>query len=354
MLYIDMTDAEFCKQRSIAQQYNVPLARFTPISPYGTYTKTQLDMRRKAEILKYSANKSSTQTNNLTKKQSYALLARGSLQTPSQASIQSGSVNCTADRTRPTPTSSSGVPGPIMYLYEDDSVPLYNYSGFNTRTYPEAVPTDNVMWKIVGLSDVALTNKTQGNLFYLIISNYVELPKYVFDISVPVGISISGTRNPGVFAANITASIQSMTTTIYYNNSIVTTIQNPEIGNDTGLNIVFDVSNSSPGQFNVTQYLGTLSSSEIQLFTSPIYVYSFLASFSFGLYSDSMAYPNINDLVQEYFGSSGLSVKIIANMSPNTNSSTNCHVSVISGEPASQFDMVNVGGSLAEHQYNTI
>lgn len=349
MLYIDMSDAEFCKQRTIALQYNVPLPRFTPINPYVTYTKFQLDMRRKAEILKYSANKSSTQTNNLTKKQSYALLARGSLPTPTQATLQSGSVNCDIDQTIPTPSSSCNVPGPIVYLYEDPTVPLYNYSDFNTRTYPEAVPTDNVIWKIVGFSDVVLQSRTQGNLFYLIISNYIELPKHTFDMSVPVGITISGTRKSGILPANITASVKSMTLTIYYNSSIVSTIQTPNVGNNTGLNIVFDVSNSTPGAFKVTQYLGTININEIELFTSPTYVYSFLASFTLTLYSDSTTLPNINDLVDAYFEPPGLNVKIVANMSPNTNSLTNCRVTAISGEPANEFNTINMGGSLVEH-----
>ena len=94
------TDSSFCVQRSLAQLNNVPLTRFTPINPYRTtpYTKMQLDMRRKAEILKYSANKSASQTNNLTKKEQFALLVKGGL-SRTQANIQSNSnavINCEA------------------------------------------------------------------------------------------------------------------------------------------------------------------------------------------------------------------------------------------------------------------
>ncbi|NDC83810.1 hypothetical protein EB093_09170 [bacterium] len=353
-----MTDADFCAQRAIAQQYNVPLTRFTPPNPYenGQYTKTQLDMRRKAEILKYAANKSSTQTNNLTKKQSYALLSRGSLSKSSQSTLLSAANSCAADRSIPRPSSASNVPGPVVYLYEDPAVPLYHYSDFNTRTYPDYNPGNGeAPWKVITYTDVSLNPQSTGNLFYLILSNYIDQPIHVYDVNIPVGVSISGVRKTGVAPDNIKVDIKSMTMTVYYNTSVASTLRNPTNtgANSTGLNLVFDVSNTSPGAFTATQYLGNLGFQEIQLFTSPTYVYSFLAAFSISVSSPSMSASSSNqtiqEIIQDYFGSGGLSIQVIANMSPGTNSSTNCNILNISGDAPNAFDTVNTGASLSEH-----
>lgn len=336
--------SNLCQQRAIALQNNEPLTRFTPVSPYvgGRFTKMQLDMRRKVEILKYNANKSSSQTNNLTKKQSYALLARGSLHTPSQTVLLSNSVNCAADNSIPTPSSSSDVPGQVVYLYEDRAVPLYNYSGFNARTYPEYNPGNKAPWKVVTYSDVSLNSQIPGNLFYLIVSDYIDKPIHTYDVNIPVGISISGTRLSGSKPDNIYVSVQYANLSVYYNNGMVTTIRNPGIGNSTGLSIGFDVSNNSAGPFRITQYLGNLGFNQIRLFTSPTYVYSFLASFALTLYTDSPTIPHVNDLVLAYFGTGGLSVQVLANMSPNTNSLMNCHLSTISNLSPEEFNAMNV------------
>jgi hypothetical protein len=59
-----------CDQRKKQMLFNNPQSRYTPANPYnGTFTKYQLDMRRKAEILKYSNTNSSSKTNNLTQTQ---------------------------------------------------------------------------------------------------------------------------------------------------------------------------------------------------------------------------------------------------------------------------------------------
>ena len=49
-----------CTQRAKQRLFNVPPPRYNIVSPYGgQYTKAQLDMRRKAETLKYLKNTSS-------------------------------------------------------------------------------------------------------------------------------------------------------------------------------------------------------------------------------------------------------------------------------------------------------
>lgn len=128
-----------CLQRQNSQLTHIPFTRLElQPSPYdislnGTrlYTKRQLDMRRKVEILKYNPSTQSTQTNAITKAQKFIQVVKGSVKPLSQTTIASitndGVPPCQQDQYIPTPTSSCNVPGPIILLYEEENVPLYNY-----------------------------------------------------------------------------------------------------------------------------------------------------------------------------------------------------------------------------------
>jgi hypothetical protein len=115
---------------------NIPLDRIVPISPYPTYTRFQLDMRRKVEILKHENNATNTKTNNLTKKQQWSMLVNGNTKNGSQASIierelliknNKNPIPCPQDEFLPTLSSASDVPGKVIVLQYDPTVPLYNY-----------------------------------------------------------------------------------------------------------------------------------------------------------------------------------------------------------------------------------
>lgn len=266
------TDISFCEQRRLTQLYNVPLARFTPVNPYSSgFTKFQLDMRRKTEILKYSPNKSSTQTNNLTKKEKFALLSRSSKNYLSQSSVNS----C---ESLPTPTSSSNVPGPIMLLKYDKNVPLYNYSDFNTRSYPDFVPTDETPWQFISMQNVLIYDNGTSPLYYLIINNYVDQPTYNYTIVVPVGICIAGKIpnsyvpptdfSGGIMQLNVTEA----TLSVYYSDKIVTTASPTSLEN-AKMKIIVPV--NVAGSFNAMRFIGNLQFNNIQLYTAPTYVYKF-------------------------------------------------------------------------------
>ena len=125
----------------------MPLDRITPISPYGMtppVTKLQLDMRRKVEILKYENNATNTKTNNLTKKQQWSMLVNGNTKNDSQASIVRSEllikngltpIPCPQDEFLPTLTSACDVPGPVIVLRYDPTIPLYNY--VNNNAFPQ-------------------------------------------------------------------------------------------------------------------------------------------------------------------------------------------------------------------------
>ncbi len=145
-----MDASELCKilqNKQLQQQNTPPPLRFNLYNPYigSAYTNYDLDMRRKTEILKYSSNISNSQTNNLTKKQLWALISKGSYKQLSQDQLNRAMMinnkvgvlkDCSLNSIIHTPTSSCDVPGPIITLYNDDSIPLYNYNeNINNRSY---------------------------------------------------------------------------------------------------------------------------------------------------------------------------------------------------------------------------
>ena len=149
-----------CDQRRRQQLSNVPPSRIEVLSPYETtrYTKFDLDMRRKAQILKY--NQLNTQVNNLSNNQKWSQLVKGNAAkvSPFNPNVFLGAdivpkytpdvildleknkiVACLPSgaliRTNP---SASGVPPDpkVPFLYDDETVPLYNYvNPISTRAY---------------------------------------------------------------------------------------------------------------------------------------------------------------------------------------------------------------------------
>lgn len=246
------------------------------MNPYlsNTVTNMQLNMRRKAEILKYMPNKSSTQTNNLTKKEQFALLAKGG-STYSHYLFNKTNVDCSGDRMIMTPTTACDVPGPITYLYNDETVPLYNYSDYNTRTYPSYVDANTDPWQFVVQPDVIVSSTSASNIYYLIIQNTVDQPVHYYTITMPVGLSITGDVID--FSGNIAVTLQSLSLDIYYGKSLVKRIDvsNTQISNFA---FILNLNNTTPSStsFSAKQFVGNLKFLDISLYTTPTYVYSFV------------------------------------------------------------------------------
>lgn len=272
-----MTDfTTLCDQRRRRMALNIPPARFTVISPYeGTSLKQfDLDMRRKAEILKYSSNKMSTQTNSLTKKQRWAQIARGNFTQPSVTAVDPSSNDlvgavCPNDDMIPMSTRKSGVPGPEIFLYLDKTVPLYNYATAN-RTYPFNIQTDFQYWRIATKEDVLLPHNNEREFFTMSINSNIDQPFYVYTITFPVGLLVTGTilQNNIPKTQPVTLSIFSITATIYYSNNVVRTINVPV----TLQSLVFNVAGKT-GSFSAVQYVGNIVMSNIRLVTEPGYIY---------------------------------------------------------------------------------
>lgn len=137
---------------SILQQKrltNIPPSRIEIISPYETtnYNRFDLDMRRKAQILKY--NQLNIQTNNLSKKEKWSQLVNR--RNPSLNVVFDPEKNIIVPVDCPDivnirmPLSASNVPPDpnVPYLYDDEKVPLYNYiNPIQTRAYGIQNPED--------------------------------------------------------------------------------------------------------------------------------------------------------------------------------------------------------------------
>jgi hypothetical protein len=269
-----------CQQRLSKMQFNVPPVRYTPISPYsgGQYTQQQLNMRRKVEILAYSANKSSSQTNNLTKAEKWSNIVNGKSLTKNANGYYSQLTQiCSEDNLIPTPTSSCDVPGPIINLYLDPSVPLYNYVS-NVDAYGIINPPIKTGWTINAVNDVQCPNNMDTNITTLCIRNELDQTSYTYTIQTPIAIYINGTTT-GSTSSKVT--LASITPIIYFSGSQVQNI-NPlcKLNGQLISNTIVDVSlnhtslnNATPYAYSAIVYIGTLTISNITLQTEPGYVY---------------------------------------------------------------------------------
>ena len=119
--------------------------RYIPPTPDYTQNSVQeLNMRRKAEILKYDRN----ETNRLTKKEKWAMIAKGKYNKKkgwntninTLTSTDGLSFTCNGSTTKCGLTSSADVPGKIQTLCLDEDVPLYMYNvqrSFLTGSFKE-------------------------------------------------------------------------------------------------------------------------------------------------------------------------------------------------------------------------
>lgn len=184
-----------CAQRKKQMLFTVapPRNNILESSPYlQGYTQAQLNMRRKAEILKYAGNKQNTKTNTLTKKQLYSQIIRSRNQV--DLTTVTNNVVCPTDEIIYTPTSSSGVPGPVTYLYLDESVPLYNYTPNVNANGITDTAIVNEYNTIVVDNNTFFNDDELTKLFMLNITEVVVYPQNTYNIAVPIGFNVFGKK----------------------------------------------------------------------------------------------------------------------------------------------------------------
>ena len=280
-------------------------------NPYnGVFTKEQLDMRRKAEILQYK--KSSSNTGQMTKLGKYAKLFN-----------VSGNNNiCPLDIYLPTQSSSSDVPGPIVTLQYDDSVPLYNYAS-DADNYANLTPDANAPFQLYAENNILIANNSTTSVASLIINN-PSTSSSSFAVSIPIGIySSASVSGSSVYIARFV--ISSLTFGVYYNGTLVPGTQ--QTYTNFSNKFVRITSNSLNTVFSGALYLGCITKT-VTLPTQKGFVYEFRISAQTDLVSQSEC-----DYTNRVFGT-------FANISSNL-SPINSSIVLASGGPLSPI--VNPG-----------
>ena len=319
-------------QKTRFQLLNIPPVRYDNLAnnPYllqhpetsANFTKFDLDMRRKAETLKYNR----ATTNKFSKKELYKQAISGTLQnrTYSNDYIRSNSANNQLFRcpNKRTLTTASGVPGPSIYLYEDPNVPLYNYLKDTDAVYGNLPPDENAYettW-----SYTSNTDQTTG-LDYVLVSSifilYKDIDRRIYQITIPIGLTFSGSTtvsapsspDPIELSTLITSDL--FTGNIFYGTDIVPLATNLQINGTSAVSIVLDNNNASQS-FSGSCYLGLLSLTNVDLLINKGYIYDVKYK------SNKTVFDTVDDTYIDQF-----SFQIIFNISEDYGfSTTNCSI----------------------------
>jgi hypothetical protein len=359
------------QQRTSFLQLMMPPIRFNGVAnPYlnSNYTPSQLDMRRKAEILQY--NKNSTQTNKPTKANKFknaigrninvgtsfigtisgttlivssvssgiitvgqsiggnGILSGTVITEQSQTTGKTGTYtvnlsqtiaaatfmytnvntnisNCANDLYIPSLSSSSDVPGPVVTLQYDPTVPLYNYAQ-NTASLGLINTEDTSKWIGSTKDDIISYDSMETVLLDLAI-NKIETSTVTFSINSPIGIYVDGNATGASIVGNV--NINSIEVSAYYNDAnylltspiapIITT--SDELKSKTVSYVVTSPSPSISKQFSGVKYIGNLNITNLTLPTSNGYVYKIKVKFKLtssktGTYSsfNTRVYMNVS------------------------------------------------------------
>lgn len=335
-----VTDPAICLAIQSQRRNRVPMVRFNPISPYSNnatglstnITIDQLNMRRKAEILKYESNRMPNQTNNLTKKQKWSRLVTQPNRVTTQPDPNNPD-NCPTNV--PISTTASGVPGPPMLLYEDPNIPLYNF--IVTRSYAYNVPNENAYWEITVNTNVGLYSGVADSVFLLNILPSINRPQYTYGMRIPIGLHAEGIHTgtfPWLSVSNantlVDINIKTASLIVYCNNKDIT----PQLTGSSTLtktinkNLTVNIPYSQGQPFNVTQVIDNVTFSGITLFTSYIYTFDFKLKLDFEIRINGTLVSNQPSDLNEI-----LTVYAYANMT-NMNPITTINCTVTAPTPA--------------------
>lgn len=267
------TVADALEQRRKYLVGRTPFVRNEIVSPYPTFTKMQLDMRRKVEVLKYKKN--STQARNLTAKEKQAQILRGN--------YRGNVLYCADDKNIPVKTSSSDVPGPIITLQEDPTVPLYNYI---TNQFSPAVSftESDEKWSLSILPNVTVPDSTDTIIATLLVKDAIDNTTYYYTYSTPYVLTIEGKNIPiDASGETISITINNPKIKVLYqsaelensesntNSNFVTSIENTSVE----VKLEPDSSNTNTFSYSAQIYLGTITLSNIYVDTYPGISYNF-------------------------------------------------------------------------------
>lgn len=263
MIVEDISLNNVCNIKRFQMLYNTPPYRYTPTSPYPQYTQEQLNMRRKAEILKYMSNNQNSKANGTTKSKAWSSLINNRTNRPSIVCNQNQDMI-------PTPTYCSDIPGPIQLLVRDTTIPLYQYTT-NTNAYGiTLLPTNNNMWNMITSNDLVFSNNSDPILlFRLLVLDAIDKPSYDFTFHTPFAIVMRGFKNTATATSyDISLNITHIDAVVTYNGVIV---------NGVTVNTSYDMSmisfHCNPPMYTMFLYTGMLMVKIPGLYTKPGYIY---------------------------------------------------------------------------------
>jgi len=268
-----MSDTNACRQRQIFLMATASLPKNRiemQANPYvnTSYTQSQLDMRRKAEILQH--NRNASKVGGFTKNQKYSISINKNAK-----SAYNITTNCDSDLYLPSLSSSCDVPGPVITLQYDPAVPLYNYEK-NTDAYGILNPDTIGKWVDEVYNNIPAFTGIETTFINSLAIGVLDTNPTSFTINVPMGIYIEGIATGA--SASGSVKLSSVVVTVYYNNALVTMTTTPTIRlNGVALpqasTSQYTVDMSGPS-FSGSQYIGNLSISNLVLPTQYGFVYT--------------------------------------------------------------------------------
>ena len=314
--------------------------RFNITSPYVydasgnlIYTPKQLDMRRKAEILKYKK----PIEGNVSKKK-YSQLAK-------QSNKQLKRITCSNNIE--VPTSSSDVPGPVILLKEDPNVPLYKFYSDNQQFQFQDIEYDEFkrIFDLFPFYNISSFNgiETLVNTIVILRPKTNEL---TFDFSFPICIQFEGDYTEDSTPTgidNINIGVYSTQLDIFYSDTLITSVNGvyrtspTELSSDIArstVTISADLKASTNGKVSINRYVGNVIFPNITLASVSQYVYTCKLNIklSYGEYNEiTLSRSNTGGNNIDSTGEINLKnvkynpyINIDSETNPNFNKVTNC------------------------------
>ena len=253
-----------CLQRSLFLSLeNGADTRFEPVSPYPTFTKQQLDMRRKWEVLQHKQNRSMTTKSS---KWSYLVKGKNTHVCPNNTAVKSLNTAC-------------DVPGALTEFSYDPGVPLYMFAPQINYTPLQETPFFNStdLWNTFPINDTVIP----VNGRYVTVANQIILnPLYTYYymyLSIPISLSLSAyidAFTSGTNASRIDTYVTSANLQVYYSNILVSTVSLSSANLYTmSVNV-----GQNLGSIQASTYVGNLtvdSTQPVYVATLPQYVYTY-------------------------------------------------------------------------------
>jgi len=268
--------------------FNIPPPRYTPQNPYAMgFTKAQLDMRRKAEVLKYNK----TANGRISKAKSWTQVVSGVYQ---RRTFSNASLNNVIDRDCEnivTYTTGAGIPGPPTPLFLDPAVPLYNYNtqssglGINNKSETE-------LWRTKYETNL-LSNAPV--IYTLNIRPPIDNTRYVFTVKTSIGIYFTG-KVDASRSFNFPINIPPSSIKVFFGGQSVQLTKTPIITLEPGFRTNIE-GTLSIGEYAGAFYLGNIVISNIVLSTTSGYTYDIIVEPNITISIDGVATNDVNNII---------------------------------------------------------